>query len=257
MAGADLRAVYEAGDEDGRMLSERNRVEWERTCELLLRWLPDPPARLLDVGGASGRYAEWLEELGHRVEVVDLVPWHVEQARARGLRAEVGDARELPQPDGSMDAVLLLGPLYHLPEAPGRLQALAEARRVCRPGGVVVAAAMSRWAKPAVRAARGELADPEIQRHLDAVLRHGHDDRGNEFDLVSYNHDPEELRGELSAAGLTDVVVAGIEGPLGAAAREDTTLNDLALRTARIAEHAAPHLSIHLLAGARTPTQPR
>jgi SAM-dependent methyltransferase len=247
----DLIAVYEAGDEDGRLLKERNLVEWERTCEVLGRWLPAAPGRILDVGGASGRYASWLSGLGYRVHVVDPVPRHVAQARARGLEAFEGDARDLGYPDGWADAVLLLGPLYHLPEASERARALAEAARVCAPGGVVVAAAMSRWAKPAEYAARQSLGDVEVQRQMLRLLQTGHDADGNAFDQTSYNHDPDQLRAELSEVGLVDIELVGVEGPLGSFARENPQLNQVAVRAARVSEHLAPHLSLHLLARGR------
>ena len=51
------------------------------------------------------------------------------------VHAEVGDARDLNLPDSSVDAVVLLGPLYHLRERAHRVQALREASRVVRPGG--------------------------------------------------------------------------------------------------------------------------
>jgi SAM-dependent methyltransferase len=244
----DLIAVYEAGDEDGRLLKERNGVEWERTCEVLRRWLPVAPGRILDVGGASGRYASWLTDRGYGVQVVDPVPGHVAQARARGLEAFEGDARDLGYPDGWADAVLLLGPLYHLPQASDRARALAEAARVCAPGGVVVAAAMSRWAKPAEYAARSLLSDGEAQRQMLRLLEQGHDADGNAFDQTSYNHDPGQLRAELVEAGLVDIEVIGVEGPLGSFARQDPQLNHAAVRAARASEYLAPHLSLHLLA---------
>lgn len=146
--------------------------------------------------------------------------------------------------------MLLLGPLYHLPSAPDRALALSEAVRCARPAGVVVATAMSRWAKPAVRASRGELGDPAVRGHLLRVLAHGRDAEGDAFDLVSYHHDPQELHEELVAAGLVDVLVLGVEGPLGAEARRDVSLADTALAAARTAEARAPQLSIHLLARA-------
>jgi SAM-dependent methyltransferase len=247
----DLIAVYEAGDEDGRLAKERNWVEWERTCEVLRRWLPGPPGRILDVGGASGRYASWLSGLGYTVQVLDPVPRHVAQARARGLEAHEGDARDLKYPDGWADAVLLLGPLYHLPEASDRARALAEAVRVCAPGGVAVAAAMSRWAMPAELGARQRLNDPGVQRHLLRVLREGHDGDGDAFDQTSYNHDPDQLRAEFVEAGLVDIDVIGVEGPLGSFARQDPELNPVAISAARASEHLAPHLSLHLLARGR------
>jgi ubiquinone/menaquinone biosynthesis C-methylase UbiE len=244
----DLVQLYDVGDEDARLVAGRNRVEWVRTVELLTRWLPPAPARVLDVGGASGRYAAWLLERGYQVQVVDLVPKHVRQARDRGLAAVQGDARALPCPEASADAVLLMGPLYHLPDGPDRATALAEAARCTVPGGVLVVAAMSRWAKAAVRTVQDQLGDVAVQAHLLRVMEHGHDSHGDAFEQVSYNHDPAALCAELVSAGLRDVTVVGVEGPLGAQARRDTRLEETAVAAARLAETAAPHLSIHLLA---------
>ncbi len=75
----------------------------------------------------------------------------MEQTRSRAgddprVDTAVADARHLDLPDASVDAVLLLGPLYHLYERADRLQALREARRIARPGAPVFAAAISRWA---------------------------------------------------------------------------------------------------------------
>jgi ubiquinone/menaquinone biosynthesis C-methylase UbiE len=79
----------------------------------------------------------------------------VEQARqaansdpAAAFTAVAGDARGLSEPDQSQDAVLLFGPLYHLTDGAHRRQALSEARRVLRPGGRLLAMAVSRFAKP-------------------------------------------------------------------------------------------------------------
>jgi SAM-dependent methyltransferase len=88
---------------------------------------------VLDVGGGTGVHAEWLAAEGYDVELVDPVPLHVEEAaKLPGVIARQGDARALPVPDGQADAVLLLGPLYHLPERADRLRALSEARRAAR-----------------------------------------------------------------------------------------------------------------------------
>jgi ubiquinone/menaquinone biosynthesis C-methylase UbiE len=87
--------------------------------------------------------------LGYAVEHRDLMRLHVEQLhRSRGsmVHAEVGDARDLNLPDSSVDAVVLLGPLYNLRKRTHRVQALREASRVVRPGGPVFAAVISRWA---------------------------------------------------------------------------------------------------------------
>jgi 2-polyprenyl-3-methyl-5-hydroxy-6-metoxy-1,4-benzoquinol methylase len=71
-------------------------VEFERTCEIVLRCLPAAPAVVADVGGGPGRYALWLADLGYRVEHRDLAPGHVEHLASRGAEAvttRVADAR--------------------------------------------------------------------------------------------------------------------------------------------------------------------
>jgi nucleoside-diphosphate-sugar epimerase len=66
-------------------------------------------------------YASWLSSQGYQVHLIDPVPLHLEQARADGrFSVAPGDARSLAEEDSSYDAVLLLGPLYHLTERADR-----------------------------------------------------------------------------------------------------------------------------------------
>jgi ubiquinone/menaquinone biosynthesis C-methylase UbiE len=152
MVDAEILAYYEHGLERDRLASGRQRIEFLRIWDLLKRCLPAAPAKVLDVGGGAGVYAIPLASAGYEVHLVDPVPLHVEQAAAASGKAgkalagiSAGDARDLPAADGSADAVLLLGPLYHLTSREDRLTALREARRVLRPGGTVVAKALSRF----------------------------------------------------------------------------------------------------------------
>ena len=102
-------------DEDARLSKDAiGRLEMLRTRAILERHLPDPPSAVLDVGGGPGVYATQLNEAGYDVELIDIVPKHIRQATERGIRAQLGDARSLPVTTQSQDAVLLLGPLYHL-----------------------------------------------------------------------------------------------------------------------------------------------
>src|SRR5439155_7922338 len=136
MANSSMHEDYAAGVELERLIGGSSRIEFARTRELLQRFLPPPPARVLDVGGGPGRYATWLAESGYGVHPVDPVPLHVEQATATArslpnpFTVTAGDARRLDGEDGAFDAVLLLGPLYHLTERADRLPALDESRRV-------------------------------------------------------------------------------------------------------------------------------
>src|SRR5580698_11544350 len=144
-----MHAYYELGKEADRLGARGpGRLEFERTKEIVLRDLPPAPAVVADIGGGPGRYTHWLAGLGYQVVHRDLMPLHVAQVerdRAADARIDsaVADARDLDLADASVDAVLLLGPLYHLEQRPDRVAALAEARRIARPGAPVFAAAIN------------------------------------------------------------------------------------------------------------------
>jgi ubiquinone/menaquinone biosynthesis C-methylase UbiE len=121
-------------------------------ARIIARFAPAPPAVILDVGGAGGAYALWLAAPGQRVQLLDPVARLVRTAQDRRVSgghplsaAEVGDARHLPVPDRAADRVLSLGPLLHLPDRPDRARAIADAARALRPGGVPIAACVTRW----------------------------------------------------------------------------------------------------------------
>jgi hypothetical protein len=130
--------------------------------------------------------------------------------------ARVGDARALDWPDATADLVLLLGPLYHLTERAERIQALREARRVLKPGGRLLAAAISRAASALDGLCRGLFADPRfgviVARDLSDGQHRNTTERLDYF-TTAYFHRPEELGAELAEAGLTVLGVYGIEGP--------------------------------------------
>jgi len=211
----DITAYYDRGEEAGR-LGDWGRLELLRTQVLLERCLPPAPAVVLDVGGGPGVYAVWLARLGYDVVLLDPVELHVTQARAAGVAsAEVGDARALPFEDGSADAVLLLGPLYHLHDAADRRRALGEARRVLKPGGVLAAAAITRFASAIDGLVKGFVRDPEFERILESDLRDGRHEnpaRKPGWFTTAYFHLPDELAAEVRAAGFELTTLVAVEG---------------------------------------------
>ena len=222
----DIAAHYALGFESSRLFIDgRPRLEYVRTLELLDRHLPSPPGRIVDIGGGTGVYAVPLVERGFDVHVIDPIERHVEQvaetARRRdlpGLTSELGDARDLSGVTAGADAVLLLGPLYHLTDASDRVEALAEARRIVRPGGVVVAVGISRFASLIDGLKRRNLHDPIfrpiVRRDLESGQHRNPDVRTRpEFFTTAYFHRPEELRDEAVDAGLVDVSLFAVEGP--------------------------------------------
>ena len=213
-----VRRYYERGREVDRLKGglRTGPLEFARTTGLLERFLPLAPLDILDVGGGPGAYAAWLCERGHRVHVVDPIPLHVEQAEAThpGVTGEVGDARDLRQESGSVDVVLLLGPLYHLVERADRLRALGEARRVLRPGGVLVAAAISRFAGLLDLLVAERLHEPDVQPLVAAALERGAFlGSGDGLFTTAYFHLPRDLRAEVAEAGFSAVQILSVEGP--------------------------------------------
>ena len=212
MLDRDIRTYYDRGGERTRL---DGSLELLRTKALLDRLLPDPPATVLDVGGAFGVYAGWLTERGHPVKIVDPVPLHVESARVNGFRADEGDARALAEADESWDAVLLFGPLYHLLDRADRVRAFAEARRVVRPGGLVFGVAISRWASMYEALFKGLVDSPEfvglMRGDLATGARRDTVHLADGFTTV-YFHRPEELPGEVADAGLHLDELYAVEG---------------------------------------------
>jgi ubiquinone/menaquinone biosynthesis C-methylase UbiE len=215
---------YESEIVEAERLSRgAGQLEFARTQEIVRRHLPPGPLRILDVGGGAGAHAVWLAESGHAVHVVDPMLDHVEAARrlaneCRNITAEVGDARRLAEDSDSADAVLLLGPLYHLTERDDRLQALAEARRVVRRGGFVFVAAISRFASLLDGLSREFLFDPRFRSIVERDLRdgqHRNPDREPHWFTTAYFHHPSELPEEAATAGLECVEVIGLEGVAG------------------------------------------
>ncbi|MGW7292628.1 class I SAM-dependent methyltransferase [Streptomyces xiamenensis] len=265
----DILAYYDGRtDEDSRLSRTADgALELLRTQELLRPRLPPAPATVLDVGGGTGVHARWLAADGYAVHVVDPVSHHVERAAGLpGCTAEVGDARALRAGDGTYDVVLLLGPLYHLTERADRLAALAQARRVVRPGGLVAAAGINRYAPvfdntATTRLGAGENGTGASVADIVATGVH----RGMDRFTTAYFHTAAELAGELAEAGLPGAGVHGVEGPSWGLLRavelhtgEHLTGSPLftaALEAARIAD-GYPELlaaSSHLLAITRRP----
>ncbi len=212
---------YARAQESVRLEQGHGLLEFTRTCEILERWLPHSPARVLDVGGGPGAYAVWLARRGHHVTLIDAVPLHVTQAReaAAGagqvIEARMGDARHLDETDQSVDAVLLLGPLYHLIERPARLDALREAHRVLRPGGLVFAAGVSRFASLLSGLFDGFLADPAFREIVQRDLVDGQhrNPTTQDYFTTTFFHHPDELLTEVVEAGFVVDTVLGVEGP--------------------------------------------
>lgn len=148
-----VEAFYDADPQYEWDRLARHRMEYATTWRAMQEFLP-PRAAVLDIGGGPGRYSIALAQAGHRVTLLDLSTGNIAFARAKAaeLAAPVddflqGDALDLGRfDDGAFDAVLLMGPLYHLVREEDRMRAVAEAIRVLKTGGVLFASFITRFA---------------------------------------------------------------------------------------------------------------
>jgi SAM-dependent methyltransferase len=273
---SEILSYYDRGGELRRLADAEGTLELERVRDILHQVLPPAPARVLDVGGGPGTHAAWLAAEGYEVELIDPVALHVEQAAERSaaqpdrpFEAEIGDARGLPDADSSADAVLLLGPLYHLTERSDRLLALREAARVVRPGGVIVACVISRFASWLDGTRQGLLVtEPEFKaislRDMATGRHQGKADDDPRWFTTAYFHLPNELAEELADAGLVDVELVAVQGPfwllgdLASRMADPTQRNGLLESIERISrEPSMLGASAHILGIGRRPPQGR
>jgi ubiquinone/menaquinone biosynthesis C-methylase UbiE len=266
----EIRLYYEHAKEGERLGTGPFQLEFERTKELLCERLPQLPATVLDVGGGAGPYALWLAELGYDVHLIDPAANLVaeaqtlSQAAAQPIKScRIGDARALDWKSNSVDAVLELGPLYHLVDSPDRSQALREALRVLLPGGRLFAAGISWFASALDGVSRDLFADETFRTIVNRDLRDGiHRNETSRLDYFTTAkfHRPEELKNELQQSGFVDVQVFGIEGPGWLLPDFVERWNDSRLRAdllmiarALESESSIQGASAHLLAAGRKP----
>ena len=235
--GSEILSYYEDQDEANRLAKGAGLLEFARMQEIIHRFLPAPPGVVLDVGGGPGRYSCWLARCGYQVHLIDPVEKHVRQTRDASesqpghnlASATLGDARSLDHRNGSADAVLLMGPLYHLTTRDERLTALREAHRTLKPGGLLFAKAINRFASLLDGLVNGYIDDPTfvdvLRRDLvDGQHRSGPD--GAEHFTTAYLHRPEQLESEIREAGFDQKGLYSVQGPGGFAKDLETRMSN-------------------------------
>jgi len=218
----DLKTFYNHCDEKNRLSAPFGELEFLRTQSILKRHLPKPPAIILDMGGAAGKYGCWLAELGYEVHLVDPVPLHIEQANEASKKAKnpissitLGDARKIDFKDHFADVVLLMGPLYHLQKKEDRQKALTESYRVLKNKGHLFAAGISRFASTIDGLCEGYYKEPEFQKIMENGLKtglHYNPTQNPLFFTDTFFHHPEELEKEISEANFKNISIHSVEG---------------------------------------------
>ena len=144
----NLERYYNKFDEGHRLTTRHGRVEFETTMYFIHEYIPaladkKGHVRIADIGAGTGRYSVALAHEGHSVTAVELVAKNLSvlEKKHEKVNCWPGDARNLSfLEDESFDITLLLGPLYHLHTEEDRLQAMNEAKRITKCGGLIFCA---------------------------------------------------------------------------------------------------------------------
>ena len=199
-----------------------HRTELGVTLRALCEHLSPPPARLLDCGGGPGRYAIELAGQGYEVTLFDLSPECLQLGREKAGEAgvtlagfEQGTAVDLSRfAAASLDAVLLLGPLYHLLEDEDRRRALREVWRVLKPSGLLFAAFITRYAAIRYSAVHDPMWVLEDADRLETVLATGKlpGRRSGQPGFHAHYAHPTEVRPLVEGAVFEMITLLGVEG---------------------------------------------
>lgn len=259
-----LDAFYTQSSEEDRLSIGLGPWEFERNKELIQRYLPQGKATIVDVGGGTGKYSEWLAVMGHDVRMIDPVQKHVSLAHKRSRKLSnpfqviLGESRHLEIPDDTADLVILHGPLYHLQQREERIGAILEAKRITKPGGVILGFAISYTASTLVALLQGIIHEERIFGMCLSELSTGqHTAPGNMPGILAeaWYHRPEELRSEFEEANLVDLEMMAVEGIIWLdknwfTSRADQSKFDHLLSIARLTEKDpnlisfSPHMMI-------------
>ena len=201
-------------------------IEYQVGMQILEKYLPPAPARVLDAGSGPGRYAIALAQRGYRVTLFDISGGSLELARRNVAEAGVGDrvegyeqgaASDLGRfADEGFDAVLVMGPLYHLIDEGERLAAVRESLRVLKAGGIVVASIINHLgvARSGVIEFPDWYNDAECLNIVGSYINRVPQDGIGGFTEAYFAH-PLELRRWYEEAGAETISMAAQEGVAG------------------------------------------
>jgi ubiquinone/menaquinone biosynthesis C-methylase UbiE len=216
---SDAEAFYDQHALEEWERFERHRTEFAVTHKALEDFLPPPPASIIDIGCGPGRYAIELARTGYTVTLLDVSSKSLQFAQKKAKQAGVSfremihaNAMNLDQcKTGSFDAVLLMGPLYHLLLKEERMQAVEEAARLLKPGGRFFAAVVTRFAPirgSASKAPEWVVDDP---KYAEQMLESGLHDEPKNWAKAYLMH-PDEVTPLMEGCGLRSLLLVGCEG---------------------------------------------
>ena len=217
----ELEDFYNKASEETRLEKGMGIFEFERIKELIQQHISKPNSTIIDVGGGTGKYSEWLAKNGHKVQLIEPVLKHIKLAdkRAKKLKnpfsVTKGIAQKLPYQNESADLVILHGPLYHLQKKEDRIAAILEAKRVLKKDGIILGFAINATASTVVGLMNGMIHANSFFEMCKQELTTGIHNAPKDFPFLladAYYHKPQQLKEEFLEQDLMFINLFAVEG---------------------------------------------
>lgn len=220
LISSSIERFYNKASEEDRLSKGMGIFEFERIKYLIELHLKHPSI-IVDIGGGTGKYSEWLSKLRHQVYLVEPIDKHLTIAKERSGKLKnkfhiiKGEARKLEFPNNFADVVILHGPLYHLQKEEDRLLAINEAKRVVKKGGIILGFGINFTASTLVGLLNGLIYKPTFLEMCKSELLTGIHNPPDTFPWLlaeAFYHKPSELKNEFLKCNLKVEKIYAVEG---------------------------------------------
>lgn len=217
----NIEHFYNKASEETRLEKGMGVFEFERIKLLIEKFIPATSSKIIDVGGGTGKYSEWLAKKGHQVHLVDPINKHIQIAQNRSkilknkFSVQLGEARKLEFPNNYADLIILHGPLYHLQKKEDRDLTICEAKRVLKKDGIILGFAINYTASTLVGLLNGLIHKKTFFKMCKEELTTGIHNPPDDFPWLlaeAYYHRPEELKDEFINQDLIHLNTYAVEG---------------------------------------------
>ena len=217
----NIELFYNQASEETRLNKGMGIFEFERIKVLIEKYLQTTSSKIIDIGGGTGKYSEWLAEKGHEVHLVEPVTKHIKiaQNRSNKLKNKFSiyqeEARKLPFPNNFADLIILHGPLYHLQSEKDRSLAILEAKRVLKNNGVILGFAINYTASTLAGLLSGLIHKKTFFEMCREELTNGIHHQPVDFPWIlaeAYYHKPKQLEDEFLNHELHYLNTYAVEG---------------------------------------------
>lgn len=217
----NIEVFYNKASEETRLDKGMGIFEFERIKSLIEKYIPSSSSKIIDIGGGTGKYSEWLAKKGHQVHLVEPVSKHIKiaQKRANKLKnkfsVHLGESQSLDFQNNFVDLIILHGPLYHLQKKEDRELTIKEAKRVLKNDGIILGFAINYTASTLVGLLNGLIHKKTFFEMCKEELTTGVHNPPDDFPWLlaeAYYHKPEQLKDEFINQELTYLNIYAVEG---------------------------------------------